>query len=166
MIAKGVQPHGIRQDRDLLLIPMRDASGALHSLQTIGTDGSKRFLSGGRVTGCYFGIGKPDGTLCIAEGYATGASIFEATGYAVAVAFNAGNLDAVARELRGKYPDMRIIVCADDDYRTDGNPGIREARPRPRVLSADCWPFRTSATTGRTVPRTSTIWRGTRARTR
>ncbi len=133
LVTKGVRPHGIRQDGDALLIPLR-ASGELHSIQSIASDGGKRFLSGGRVTGCYFSIGKPDGTLCIAEGYATGASIFEATGYAAAVAFNAGNLDAVARELRSKYPDMRIIVCADDDYRTDGNPGIREATKAARAV--------------------------------
>jgi putative DNA primase/helicase len=127
LVAKFVKPHGIRQEGDRLLIPLRDASAVLRSLQFIGPDGSKKFLPGGRVAGCYFGIGKPDGTLCLAEGYATGASIYEATGYAVAVAFNAGNLDAVARELRSKLPDARIIVCADDDCRTDGNPGVANA---------------------------------------
>ena len=52
------------------------------------------------MSGCYLLIGKPDGALCIVEGYATGASIREAAGYAVAVAFNAGNLLPVARTLR------------------------------------------------------------------
>lgn len=130
---KGVKPYGIRQDGEALLIPLR-ASGELQSIQSIAPDGSKRFLAGSRATGCHFSIGNPDCTLCIAEGYATGASIFDATGYAVAVAFNARNLGAVARELRGKLPDVRIILCADDDYRTEGNPGIREATKAARAV--------------------------------
>ena len=81
--AKGVRAHGARLHKSALVIPMRDTSGELHSLQFIGEDGCKRFLTGGRVRGCYFGIGKPDAALCIAEGYATGASVHEATGYAV-----------------------------------------------------------------------------------
>jgi putative DNA primase/helicase len=124
LVAKGVKPHGIRQQGNDLVIPMRDASGALHSVQFISPDGSKKFLPGGRVTGCYFSIGKPDEALCIDEGFATGASIHEATGHAVAVAFNAGNLGSVAVALRAKLSDVRMVLCADDDYRTDGNPGI------------------------------------------
>ena len=109
---------------------------ALHSLQFIGADGEKRFLTGGRVSGCYFLIGEPDGALCIAEGYATGASIHEATGTAVAVAFNAGNLLAVARALRTKFPDLRLIICADDDASTPGNPGLTKAREAAQAVSA------------------------------
>jgi putative DNA primase/helicase len=132
--AKGVKPHGIRQSGDDLLIPMRDAGGELHSLQTIAPDGTKLFVTGGRVAACYHSIGKPDGAICIAEGYATAASIHEATGHAVAVAFNAGNLAAVARELRAKLHNVRIIVCADDDYRTDGNPGLTKATQAARAV--------------------------------
>ncbi|MBK7252207.1 MAG: toprim domain-containing protein [Gammaproteobacteria bacterium] len=77
-----------------LLVPVRDSSGRLMSLQRIGPDGEKRFFYGGHVAGGYFIIGAPGDTVCIAEGYATAASIHEATGHAVAVAFNAGNLPA------------------------------------------------------------------------
>ena len=41
---------------------------ALHGLQFIEADGEKRFLTGSRVSGCYFLIGEPHGALCIAEG--------------------------------------------------------------------------------------------------
>jgi putative DNA primase/helicase len=127
LVAKGVQPYGVKQDGDTLVIPVRAATGELCSLQFIAPNGEKRFLAGGRVAGCYFGIGTPERSVCVAEGFATAASIHEATGHAVAVAFNAGNLEAVARALRAKLPDAHIIVCADDDYGTDGNPGVREA---------------------------------------
>jgi hypothetical protein len=63
--------------------------------------------------------------LYIAEGYATGASIHEVTGHAVAIAFNAGNLKAVAEGLRKKYPSLNLIVAADNDQWTKGNPGLR-----------------------------------------
>ena len=124
---KDVQPHGLKAFADKLLIPLRDTAGKLHSLQTITAEGDKRFHPGGRVKGCYHSIGKPSGVLVVCEGYATGASIHEATGQAVAVAFNAGNLQAVALALRAKYADLKIIVAADDDHQTDGNPGMAKA---------------------------------------
>ena len=124
---KGIQTHGARLQGDRLVLPLRDADGTVHSLQFIGADGEKRYLTGGRKAGCYFDIGQADGVLCVAEGFATGASIHEATGYAVAVAFDAGNLAAVAKALHKKHPDLRLIVCADDDYSTAGNPGISKA---------------------------------------
>jgi hypothetical protein len=113
---------------------LRDVSGELRSLQFIAPDGGKKFLPYGRVTGCHFAIGKPNGTLCIAEGLATGATVHEATGHAVAVAFNASNLEAVAVALRAKLPDASMIVCADDDYRTEGNPGIAAATKAARAV--------------------------------
>jgi phage/plasmid primase-like uncharacterized protein len=125
---KEVQAYGIRQEGENLLIPMRDTAGKLHSLQTIAPNGDKRFIAGGRVKGCYLPIGKPTDKLIVCEGYATGASIFEATGEAVAVAFNAGNLEPVALALRAKYADLKIVLAADDDFHTDGNPGMSKAR--------------------------------------
>ena len=124
---KGIQPHGAKIEDDKLLIPMRDTTGTVHSLQTITPDGIKMFMSGGRVKGCYFAIGKPKGALIVCEGFATGASIHECTGHAVAVAFNAGNLEAVAVALRNKYPTLKIIIAADDDDQTPGNPGMTKA---------------------------------------
>ena len=64
---KRVNSYGLRQLRDMLLIPARDVHGTLHTLQFISADGSKRFLTGGRITGCYFAIGKPVDRLLLAE---------------------------------------------------------------------------------------------------
>jgi putative DNA primase/helicase len=120
---KQVRPLGVRVDGAALLVPMRTTDGTLHSLQTIMPNGVKRFMAGGRVRGCYHAIGRPRGTLIVCEGYATGATIHEATGQAVAVGFNAGNLGPVAHALRGKYPCASILVAGDDDHRVAGNPG-------------------------------------------
>lgn len=72
--------------------------------------------------------------LVVAEGFATGASIHEATGHAVAVAFNAGNLKAVAEALHTKYPELRLMLAADDDWRTEGNPGVTKAREAAQAV--------------------------------
>lgn len=133
---KGIQHHGAKIESDKLLIPMRDTAGTFHSLQIIAPDGAKMFLSGGRVKGCYFGIGQPKGALIVCEGFATGASIHECTGHAVAVAFTAGNLQAVALALRSKYPALKIIIAADDDHQTPGNPGMTKATAAVQATGA------------------------------
>jgi putative DNA primase/helicase len=126
---KQVKEHGARRYKGALVVPMY-AEGELHSLQFIAADGTKKFLTGGRVSDCYYSIGNLAGSpvICVVEGFATGASIHEATQHPVAVAFNASNLEAVARALREKFPEVRLILCADDDYATPGNPGLTKAR--------------------------------------
>ncbi|MEJ7669136.1 MAG: AAA family ATPase [Casimicrobiaceae bacterium] len=144
LVRKGVASHGLRQYfgplvingmacDGALMVPLRDSGGVLRSLQFIDAN-EKRFLPGGKVSSCYFAIGKPNGEICLVEGYASGASVHESVGHAVAVAFSAGNLEAVARELRRKYTEEPFIVCADDDYRTPGNPGRTKATEAARAI--------------------------------
>jgi putative DNA primase/helicase len=139
---KGIQAHGARVEGYSLLVPMHlTEGGTLQSLQLIDPTGGKRFLPGGRVKGCFCLIGERDeieagAELVICEGFATGASIREATGYPVAVAFNAGNLEAVALALRRKYPSAALILAADDDHRTEGNPGMSKAQAAAQAVGA------------------------------
>lgn len=124
---KGIQPLGVRLSRDNLVVPVRSSDGAIHSLQFISPDGTKRFLSGGRIDGGYCALTKPGASrevILICEGYATGASLSEATELPVVVAFQANNLKPVALAIRAKYPNAKIVVCADNDSYTSGNPGI------------------------------------------
>ncbi len=125
--AKQVRSYGLREADGNLIVPVTDGT-MVHSLQTISPDGEKGFLEGGRVKGGYYMIGAPRTVLCIAEGYATAASVHEGTGYAVAVAFNAGNLVPVVQEVRRRFPGLKLVVCADDDASTTGNPGLTKAR--------------------------------------
>jgi len=121
--SKGIGPHGARTWRDLVVIPV-NKNGATVGLQFISQDGSKRFLTGCDMAGSYFSIAKRDddlSTIAIVEGFATGASVREAMGWPVIVAFNAGNLKPVAITMRGKYPDARIVICADNDQWTEIN---------------------------------------------
>lgn len=128
LIRKKIKPSGAKVYKNALVIPMR-SDGEIQSLQFINADGRKKFLSGGRVKGCYFSIGNTKGaaTVCIVEGFATGASIHEATGLPVAVAFDAGNLEPVAKAMRVKFPNLPITLCADDDWKSANNPGITKA---------------------------------------
>ncbi|WP_082606788.1 DUF3987 domain-containing protein [Acidovorax sp. Root275] len=137
LVRKGIQPHGIKAEGEALLVPLRDTATQLHSLQAIGPEGDKRFQPSGRIKGCYFGIGKPKGVLIVCEGFATGASIHEATGHAVACAMNAGNLLEVTQALHNKYPKLRLILAADDDWRTDGNPGLTKATEAAQAVGGD-----------------------------
>jgi putative DNA primase/helicase len=105
---KRIVPHGLRVDTDgRLIVPVRDRKGDIQSLQFITGDGVNRFLPGGHVAGNCYAIGSPGETLYLAEVFATAATIHEATGQAVAVAFNAGNLEAVACTLRDKLPERK-----------------------------------------------------------
>ena len=131
---KQVKSYGLRVHQERLVVPIRDAEGVIHSVEFIDGNGRKMFLAGGRKAGCWYMIGKPDDVVCIAEGYATAASIHEAVGHAVAVAFDCGNLPAVARAIREKYPTAKIVVCADDDISTTGNPGKTAAEKAAREI--------------------------------
>lgn len=131
---KGVPAYGVRQLRNMLVVPARDAEGVLHTLQFISPDGTKRFLTGGRIRGCYFAIGRPERELMLAEGLATASTIRQATGAAVAVCFNCGNLEVVAVALRAKFPRLRLVICADNDTGTPGNPGLTHARRAARAV--------------------------------
>lgn len=136
LTAKKVKAHGLRAYGQALAVPLVDGAG-LQSLQFIGPDGAKKFLAGGRVGGCWHSIGEPGDIICIAEGYATAATLHESTGHSVVVAFTAGNLLAVAQAVRSRHPSARLILCADDDVATAGNPGLTKAREAAAAVGAD-----------------------------
>lgn len=131
---KRVRGYGARILREALLVPLRDVDGTLQNLQFIYPDGTKRFLTGGRVKGCYCPIGRPSASMLLAEGFATGATLHQATGEAVAVCFSAGNLQAVASLLRRKFPGLQFVLCADNDTATPGNPGLSAAVAAARAV--------------------------------
>lgn len=123
---KAVEALGIRFDGAVACIPLRDADGVLWSLQRIAPDGKKQFHPGGRMVGCFHLIGTvaDRAPLLIAEGYATGATLHRATGAPVAIAMNCGNIGPVADALKKRYPKARLVICADDDAKTERERGI------------------------------------------
>ena len=98
-------------------------------MQEIHADGFKPYLKGARLNGCFYIIGEilsEEQIVCIAEGYATGASVFEATSYTTILAFQSGNIDKVGIAIRSKYPNLQLVYCTDDDSATL-NAGIKAA---------------------------------------
>lgn len=126
---KCVAGHGVRySSTGAVIVPMLDAAGLIHGLQAIYPPGhikrkrlgrDKDFWPPGAAKqGHFFLIGSPPvGAACLlCEGYATGASLHEATGLPVAIAFDAGNLVHAAAALRARWRGLRVLICADDDY--------------------------------------------------
>lgn len=125
LAAKGVQGFGLRFTAGgSAVVPLLDAQGQLHGLQFLRTPKAaaqakrpvKEYWPAGAVKQGHFHlIGSPQWIVLVAEGYATAATAHMATGYPVAVAFDAGNIPAVAAALRKRYRDVRILILADDD---------------------------------------------------
>ena len=140
---KGVQAHGLRFLPDgTALVPLRDAAGVLWNVQRIapqrpaqGPD--KLFTKGGRKSGLWHLLGQLEGAcaLLLAEGYATCASLHEATALPVACAFDAGNLLAVAQALHQRYPGMLLVVCGDDDRATQERTGTNTGRVKAEAAA-------------------------------
>jgi len=130
VVAKKITPYGAGQLGEKLVLTLANANGELTGLQFIHPDGSKKFLKDTAKTGnCFWIVGdKKKQRFLICEGYATGASLHEATGCTVVVAFDAGNLLPVAICVRTKLPHAELVLCADDDFHIAGNPGITKAR--------------------------------------
>ncbi|HAT7753348.1 TPA: DUF1738 domain-containing protein [Legionella pneumophila] len=139
MQAKGIQVHsGVYTDEEkkLTCIPATDCEGTLWTVQYIAEDGTKRFAKDSRKEGCFHvlgGLAKLAETpvIVIAEGYATAATLKEATDLPVVVsAFDSGNLKAVAKTLRERYPHTPIIVAADDDKHLEQSKGINPGKEK------------------------------------
>jgi putative DNA primase/helicase len=150
LVRKGVEPEGCRFWRDgTVLVPvyaLDTTDGArMVGLQRIASDGTKKFNAGMVMEGSVSRLGSPpdDGEpILLCEGYATALSIRLGTlrKHPVYVAFHAGNLPLVARLLRARYPNSPIVICADDDWKTEVpkgtpfNPGVVKADQAARAV--------------------------------
>lgn len=129
---KHVKNHGCKiNGKGNLLIPLFDIENVIWNIQEIHADGFKPYLPGGRINDCFFLIGQITASnqiICFVEGYATGASVYEATGHTTVVTFQSSNIDKVAKVFRQKYPDARFVFCADDDsYSNPPDAGLKAA---------------------------------------
>jgi putative DNA primase/helicase len=145
LLKKSIDPYTTRVHGRELVVPVKNSAGELTSLQLIDEDGDKIFLPGGTVRGSYFSIYGADKNsreiFLICEGFATGATLRAATDFHVIVAFNAGNLEPVAREMRNKFPDAKIVICADNDQYKSKNTGIEYGRKAAEAIGGlFCYP--------------------------
>lgn len=134
LVKKGVSPlGGVRLDGESLVVPLWDQTATFWGIQRILPSGEKRFGSDVKSKGSFTVIDGDRSTVFVCEGYATGASIAMATGQAVMVAFNAGNLSPVVAAAKVVFAGSNIVIAADDDRwtkRSNGqpwNPGQEKA---------------------------------------
>ncbi len=157
--AKGVQAYGLKintvgpieltgsktnekpqqwSGKGQLLVPIQDIDGNLLGAQSIDNSGRKIFPRGGRMLGGHHVLGTigSSNKMLIAEGYATAATLHEATGLPVVVAFNAGNLPTVAQAYREKYQEKTIILAGDNDHSKpiDKNVGRQKAEQAALIV--------------------------------
>jgi putative DNA primase/helicase len=117
-----------------LFVPMRDERGKLCSLQYITDDGRKRYHPGGRKEGCHFTIGNLEGVkpICVAEGYATAASVNQLSELPTITAFDSGNLLPVALAYRSALSNRPIILTGDNDHARERETGL-DGKPKPNA---------------------------------
>lgn len=127
---KGVKGYGLLERNGALVMPLKNSAGEIRSYQTIRPDGAKRFLKDAQKNGCFHLIGQPGNVAYIVEGYATGATVFEATGQGVFVACDTSNLSPVVNAVRSIYPGIRLIIAADHDASGAGQKAANKAASR------------------------------------
>jgi len=160
LVAKQIKPHSARLaswertiiDDDgkrqkliidnCLIIPLFNAAGQIRSLQAIFAGKhpllgrNKDFLPGGQLAGLFWWLGPKSETVLICEGFATAATLNEETNHRVYMALTANNMMAVAKTVRDKLPDADIILAADNDTETAGNPGLSKATAAAQAIDA------------------------------
>lgn len=127
---KGIEAHGAKiDDNGNLVIAYKNTDGKIQTAQKIDDNGNKLFEKGGAKNGNFATIGEKLGnTVIIAEGFATGASIHEATKIQVLVAGDAGNIKHVLDEIIKANPNQKVIIAADNDLQNqNGNIGLNKA---------------------------------------
>lgn len=135
LVSKNIQPIGVKfinrySIDEKMLVPIYNIKGIIQSLQYIDAQGNKKYSPNAPVHGGFFPFSMPDNPdiILVGEGYATMATVFQLTGYPCIAAMDCGNLLPVCTALKDKYPKARIIITADNDHLTDGNPGFSRAK--------------------------------------
>lgn len=126
-----------------LLIPLSDVEGKHWTSQRIFSNGDKmigimrtkeekeqNIEYPSKKTGNFFIIGAKNlnnvNEIFVCEGFATAASVYEATKKPTVMAVDAGNLEVVITNIKEKYPKMQITIAADNDIK-------RELENKPNV---------------------------------
>jgi phage/plasmid primase-like uncharacterized protein len=114
-------------------------------VQSIQGNGMKRFATGGAKQDMFHVVGgqglealEKAPAIVIGEGYATADTLSQSLGYATVAAFDSGNLPAVAKQLRDKFPNKPFIIAGDNDVHlelTEGkNPGKEKALTAAKAI--------------------------------
>lgn len=115
-----------------LVIPMINAEGKIQSLEFISDNGFKKIMPKSKASGAFTPLGflrdKSPPQIIIAEGFATAASLHDATGIPTVHARGKGNIATVTDIMRTRHPDAQIIIAADNDQSKKNNWGLATAQ--------------------------------------
>lgn len=101
-----------------MIIPIISLDKKFMSYQRIRSNGKKLLCTNGVKSGGFYPLGRWNATVqqvVLVEGYATGATLHEATGVTVFVCFDVGNVVTIAQMLKEQYPDLDVIIATDFD---------------------------------------------------
>ncbi len=147
LVKKCIPSFIARKYGDVLVLPIIDLQNIIWSLQFIYPDGSKLLLPGGAKKSNFIPVNGTfdDSPILICEGFATGATLAADNPFAcVIAAVDVNNLEPVSVKIRLHKPHSKIIICADDDRLTQGNPGQTKARraaiASSALISSPQWP--------------------------
>ncbi len=128
---KGVKASkDLRLDGDTLIIPLYNSTGEIQTLQKITPKGEKKLYYGLSSSSVRY-IFQGNSRIFLCEGYATGASIHEATGATVVCAMFAGNLPKIAPEYKG------AVIVADNDKSETGENAAKSCEGCDYILIPD-----------------------------
>ena len=122
-----------------LIIPAKNLkTNKIESLQFIGEDGQKQFLTGGKKSGNAYTIGELDEQkpILLAEGFATGKTLNDVSHLPAVVCFDANNLENVAKQIRELMPSAELFICADNDHAKKNNVGVEKAQKAAKAVGA------------------------------
>lgn len=125
LVKKNILPHKTYRYKNNLIIPVF-LSGETDpvSCQKITWDSQKWNMTDGVMQGACHVIEGSHSTACICEGFATGASINQATGFTTLCAMNDNNMIKVAECLYNNNRFERVIICCDNDWKKEAEIGI------------------------------------------
>jgi putative DNA primase/helicase len=125
------QTFNARADSEFIVIPLANFDGELQAIHRIGVaeKNNKRNLKGSvtKNTCCVIG-NETTQVFCVCEGWATAISIHLSTGCQVFFGAALHSLMEITQMIRKRWPRKTIVVCADNDERTQGNPGFTVAK--------------------------------------
>jgi phage/plasmid primase-like uncharacterized protein/2C-methyl-D-erythritol 2,4-cyclodiphosphate synthase len=124
-IMMGADQERIEQGA-LLLIPVYK-NGELVNVQKITSEGKKRPIYGGDMSGVCHVIAGPGKLIAVVEGFATGVTVNRMTNATTYVAFNTSNLTAITAQARAENPDATLVIFADNDEHGAGLKYAEEA---------------------------------------
>ncbi|MDE9563541.1 AAA family ATPase [Xenorhabdus bovienii] len=136
LIAKGLHCPNQRLLKDgSLLLPLTTLDKKVTGALLIWPDGKRKHLFGSKKKGSLIALSvweKYPDTVLITEGYATALTVNQLYNGLVLAALDEGNLFPVAKTIRERWPDAKIIIAADNDWHASGELD-KDGKPKKNV---------------------------------